>query len=543
MPIAWSILLILGALATFGHAAEPADDDGPGIKAALERLGVMLNVTQRPRWPEPPGPSLEVTLVPQVDESGVYRVSFGIPFGPGWLSDDGLIRAIGGSGEEIPVFSKPLVYWWIDQRKGSLRSVLVQFEVVVQHKTPQTVTITWNRPRTRSLKAMIPIPETQQEKHVDPPADHRRYADSYRYRCPKVLALLPTEWLCASLLAWQQVPAKQNQVAPWYDEHLLAKFDYSTRNISANRAHFSAHLFDRPATYAEVYVRHGQAKHLLAALRAGDFYIQHLGPDGFFDIKPEKDHKYVYAEGSAILYMLTGDERYRQAVARAVKSWDTYTGFDYTGVGFWTERHTGFGMLAYVHAYELSGDERLLDKARRYFEVVLRMQIKPLDGKEPDGAWLHAAGSHGDGRGWTTSPWMSCFLTDAIWRYWMLSGDRRCPASLAMYAKFTERWSVTADGRGMQYMANSPGRGAGRPVGGPAHNVGGIRLLALGHYFADGTDESFLKKIETLWPPVMQDGANSPARKFNWRFRGNSLLIWLLTEAEKGKPTARRPAP
>ena len=44
-------------------------------------------------------------------------------------------------------------------------------------------------------------------------------------------------------------------------------------------------------------------------------------------------------------------------------------------------------------------------------------------------------------------------------------------------------------------------------------------------------------KIETLWPPIMEDGANAPARKFTWRFRETSMLVWFLTEAH-----ARRPA-
>jgi len=519
-----AVLLVAVAEGGSATAAEP------DVRAILEKLGVTLKVAERPAWPKPPAASVEVTLVPQVDEPGAHVVSFGLPFGPGWLSDDSRIRVAAMDGQEIPTFTKPLAHWWIDGRKGSLRSVLVQFEVAWVDREPQKVTITWDKARGRSRPAATPIADTQVSRHAEPPPEEKRDLDAYDFQCPKVLALLPPEWSCASLVAWQQVPAKANKVAPWFDEHLVAKFDYSTRNISANRNRFEAHLFDRPATYAKIYVRHGEAKCLLAAIQAADFYIQHLDARGFLNIKKGSDHKYTYTEGPALLYLLTGDERFREAVDRGLKCWDTWRAIEYKGRGFWTERHAAFGMAAYLHAYELSGDPRLLDKAKAYFDAVYSMQVEPLDGGEPDGAWVHRAEDHGDGNGWTTSPWMSAFLTDAIWKYWMLTGDARATASLAMYAKFTEKHSVTPDGKSTFYMANSPGRGRSEGGGDIAHNVETVYLLALGHYLSAGADRGYVKKIATLWPPVMNDGANRPGRKFNWRFRETSMLIWLLAE-------------
>jgi hypothetical protein len=530
----WAICALAAALvqAIWVHAAEPAE--GPEVKPILEKLGVTLKVTERPAWPKPPATTVEVALVPQVDEEGTQVVSFGLPFGPGWLGDDKQIRVTGADGQEVPVFTKPLVSWWIDRKQGSLRSVIVQFEASFKDKTPQKATVAWDKPRAKSRPAMTPIAETQVKRHVEPPGDYKTKADAYDFQCPKVLALLPPEWLCASLVVWQQVPAKENRVAPWFDKHLVEKFDYSTRNTSANQSAFEAHLFDRPATYVKVYARHGDAKYLLASIQAADFYIQHLDPRGFLNVKKGSDHKYTYTEGPALAYMLTGDERFREAIERGIKCWDTWRAIEYRGKGFWTERHAGFGMMAYLHAYEVSGDPKLLDKAKQYFDAVLSMQVKPVDGGEPDGAWVHRADDHGDGNGWTTSPWMSAFLTDAIWKYWMLTGDPRAPASLAMYAKFTEKHAVTPDGKSTYYMANSPGRGKSEDGGGPEHNVEGVYLLALGHYLSGGADEAYLKKIETLWPPVMQDGANNPGRKFTWRFRETSTLIWLLSHAKAG---------
>ena len=59
-----------------------------------------------------------------------------------------------------------------------------------------------------------------------------------------------------------------------------------------------------------------------------------------------------------------------------------------------------------------------MDLVQRSFKVCDEaMQSAPLDGKAPDGAWRHSAESHGDGEGWSTSPWMS------------RSGRRRASAS------------------------------------------------------------------------------------------------------------------
>lgn len=512
------------------HSAAEEASVADDYSSVLTKLGVVLKRTERPAFPKAATTSIQVTLSPQVDEQTPTVVSFGLPFPPNSLTDDKLIRVIGPDGQELPAFTKPLVYWWIDRKKGALRSVLVQFALKFSGKAAQKVTLAWDKPRAKNRDTQTPIPDTQFKKHEEP-AD-KANADAYDWQSPKVLALLPTDWLCASLVAWQQVNEKENTEAPWFDKHLGEQFDGSLKYISANRGGFEAHLFDRPATYAKAFVRRGEEKFLTAALQANDYYIQHIDADGYFNVKPGKDHKYIYTEGSAIMYMLTGDERYKEAISRMLKAWEQHTAIEYKGKGFWTERHHGFGLLALVHAFELTGDGAYLDKAKRYFEAAFSLQIKPVDGKAPDGAWVHSAESHGDGNGWTTSPWMSCFLIDGIWKYWMLSGDPRAPASLALYARFEERNAITSDGKGVFYMANSSERGASDNDESPPHNMEACYVMALGHYLAQGQDPTFMKRFVTLWPPIMEDSANRPGRKFNWRFRETSMLMYFLRDAK-----------
>ena len=566
----------------------------PEVRAAMKTVGVELKIPQRPPFPKPTAQSVEVTLTPLTWRTGNILASFGLPFPPDMIPDDSRISVEDAAGKEVPVFTKPLVKWWIDRKEGTNRSVLVQFEVRVpdRAKTPQKFLVRWDKVRTRNRPEQVPVDRTQDVVPVSPgfppaqpglaafltfpatqpallatrlapvvslrppaatqpttamlpttgPGRRRRpefqpVATSFDFRQPKILATLPAQWLCDSLLVWQQVPAAQNQVASWFDEHFDRQFPGSPKWITAGRDGSESYLFDRAATYAKAYARSGKAEHLLAALQAVDYYIQHIGYSGLFAYAGD-DLKYVLTEGPALAYMLTGDERYPAVIAQMTKAWERHTDIEYTDPEmFWTERHTGFGLMAYLHSYEITGNLAHLDKAQRFFEAALAMQVQPGDGKEPVGAWLHTARSHTDGNGWTTSPWMSAFLTDAIWKYWMNSGDPRAPASLLMYAKYAQRYCITPDGTSTWYMANAPGRGTSVGVGrgstgvprDETHNMEGAYLMALGHYLSGGLDPGYLPKIQTLYPPMLaEDSANEPGRKFNWRFRETSMLVWFL---------------
>jgi hypothetical protein len=501
---------------------------GEAYEPVLARLGAVLRVTARPAWPGPPADQVVVSLRPQAERPGQQVVSFGLPLGPGWVQEDGLIRVLDAEGEEIPTATRVLAFWGIDEVRGTARSVLVQFAMDFGTGGAREVTIRWDRPRARHMRA-VPVAETEVVKHVS--AADPKVARDYDYHCPKVLAVLPAEWLCASLIVWQQVPASRNQVAPWYDEHYRKSFPGSRLNNSGRD--YSLHLFDRTATYVKAYARLGEEEQLLTALQAGDFYVQHLDAEGWFDLKPEHDVKYTFTEGPALLYLLTGDARYLAAVTRALKAWETWTRIEYTGAGFWTERHHGFGMLAYLHAYEATGEPRYLGKAKRYFEAAYRLQVEPLHGGPATGAWLHTGESHSEGEGWITSPWMSAFLTDAVWKYWMLTGDTRAPASLAMCASFMAKHAIGSDSPYVDYLATWPGLGKEAPSSGPAHNMEGLYFLAMAYYLSGGEDKGLLADIDRLRAPLMGNDANAPGRQFTWRFRGSSQFIWMLAEARQ----------
>ena len=104
---------LTGVVLLFASAAPtPGEAESPDSSPILRALGVKLKVTERPAWPEPPR-RLDVTLAPQADGLGSVVVSFGLPFGPGWLTDDGNLRVIGPGGAEISSYTRPLAWWWM----------------------------------------------------------------------------------------------------------------------------------------------------------------------------------------------------------------------------------------------------------------------------------------------------------------------------------------------------------------------------------------------------------------------------------------------
>ena len=110
----------------------------------------------------------------------------------------------------------------------------------------------------------------------------------------------------------------------------------------------------------------------------------------------------------------------------------------------------------------------------------------------------------------------------------MLTDDARAPVSLAAYARFIADCAVTADGTGVYYMAASPSVGESVNAENPPHHVEACYMLAMGYYLSGWRDQDLLAKCDVLWPLVMGDDANRPPRKFSWRFRNTSMLVWFL---------------
>src|SRR5205814_8263918 len=122
------------------------------------------------------------------------------------------------------------------------------------------------------------------------------------------------------------------------------------------------------------------------------------------DVPPDAadDVKYAYSQNLALHYLLTGDDRYRESAEdMALGMSELWPDPGYAGGSdFWTERHAGFGLLAYVWAMIVSDDQsadfrKLADTA---VEAYLSMQTTYPPGYTEDDArcFAHTADAHGE---------------------------------------------------------------------------------------------------------------------------------------------------
>src|SRR5262249_8872523 len=113
-------------------------------------------------------------------------------------------------------------------------------------------------------------------------------------------------------------------------------------------------LYDRSAGMYELYMRSGFATALREAIRSTDFYVNHLGADGFFTLKPG-DPKYSYNESLAYTYWLLGDNRMLAPISTVVSAFDGTATHWTPNLSFWTERNSGDKLLATEVGYEVTG--------------------------------------------------------------------------------------------------------------------------------------------------------------------------------------------
>jgi hypothetical protein len=223
-------------------------------------------------------------------------VSFGLPLPPGFLNDFRTVRVLDENGNELMAAVRSLEPWRTRGRDGSIRSLLIQFKADFSHQKEQRVVVHFDgRPRSRGSE-FVPVAKT--------------LIDENGLTGPRVLALLPAEWLCASEVVGPQTPAALSGEYSGYDRFVEKNFPGSLKYLDSQVYH--EWLFDRTSCYYKMYVRTGDSKYLAAAYHAAQFVRQHTklnGPDaGIFTLKGA-DLKYVYPRAMHIHYLLTGDER------------------------------------------------------------------------------------------------------------------------------------------------------------------------------------------------------------------------------------------
>src|SRR3569832_279893 len=244
--------------------------------------------------------SLAVTLEARADNPGAEVVSFGLPLPFGFLHDAQKVRIVDERGMEVAAAVRSLEPWRTGGREGSIRSLLIQFKLDFSRRKTQQVRVRFNSRRSRSEAKFVPVSQT--------------LIDEIGLKGPRVAAVLPGDWLCASGVVGPQVPTTESGEFSSYDRFVEKNFPGSLAYLDSKV--YSEWLFDRTTCYYKMYVRTGERKYLDAAYHAANFMREHTkldGPDaGIFTLKGP-DLKFVYPRAMHIHYLLTGDERALEA--------------------------------------------------------------------------------------------------------------------------------------------------------------------------------------------------------------------------------------
>ena len=470
--------------------------------------------------PEPPPPTptpspastVDVTLTPASGVTGTQRVNFAVPLAPGQLLDGDLVRVLSG-GAELAAARRELAY----HPDGSVRSVQIQVQTAVI--PDQVLQVRLGEAPTTAPLALAAVSTTLVA------------ADGSQG--PRVWARLPAAWLSASGVAGPQLPEAQTSGAIAIG--LGRVCDYANHTITSflpAAGSKDAWLYDRGTAMYRGYARRGDLVTLQSAYRETALYRNgmtgtgtstRIGVPGASD-----DLKYHYNQNLAIHYLLTGDDRFRESAEdlaeRASTLWSSpgYAG----GSDFWTERHAGFGLLAYVWADIVADDHgtQFQDLADAAVDAYLAMQSQYPPGwtSTTDRCFAHQASAHGEGYGtWGCSPWMSAILADALDAYATERGGTRAASARASIVKL---------GR----MLASQGRDtSGRPlywlgVGTAADEVDPYNehwgesayVTAMAWHLGGRTDASLRIAADALASGLATYGTSPHLRSFNWQCRG-----------------------
>lgn len=488
---------------------------------------------------------------------GPVVVSFGVPFPRGTVANAGLVRVTDSAGTEIPAHVEELARWRsLSGATGvdSLRSALVQVSVTFASAAPMDVQVHWGT-----------APGTSPARMGDPWATWvaigtssffpTEYPAGDDVREPTVFATFPPDWLGACILRTRTEPFGTDDGWSFFDD-VAPEFartgvnDVPASVTAGNRIDYVGEgepwLFQRALTLFGMYLRSGDVTWLRHAHRAAQFYARHVNAGGFFDLV-DGDLKYAYGSAMFVDLMLTGDTRHLpriEAVASAGEDWnETYT----ATTGFWTERHQTYALLAALVAWEATGTAAHGTRATEVATETFRMAREPVSGWAVEGCVLHTQDSHeGDGESQPIcSPWMSALLAEAVFRYYVHSGDDDALEFLAGLADFVRTTGSATDGAGLSpyYLVSS--HIMDDPDIEHACDVAGLVARGAWARTALGGDAAPLRATATGllancranledWhrpggPAAgLSEWRLSPARKLNWWFGTTLDMPWLI---------------
>jgi hypothetical protein len=359
---------------------------------------------------------------------------------------------------------------------------------------------------------------------------------------PRVFAVLPAEVLVGSELAGPlrvKSTFAGTELDAWSTVCDYDRWDTDAFLVNANASR-DVWLFDRVTAMYRGYAMTGELSPLTSAYREASIYLNGMTiangvTTGIAVPDAQTDLKYHYSQGMALHYLLTGDDRYREAAeavsAKVVTMWNpTYDGAD----RFWTERHAGFALLAHEWAARVS-DDKAADAAARADTAVtayLAMQMANRFGQTDTSArcFAHTATAHGEGWGGAgCSPWMSAIVADGLDAHARRVGGARAVevrAALGRLGAILAREGRDSTGRPLYWMG----------VGGNVDQIDDFNehwgesayVIALAWASTGKTDATLRQAADELVAGMKTKGTAPHPRSFNWQCRSAVMTPALL---------------
>lgn len=476
-------------------------------------LVVETGTPPPPPPPPPPVPTVstvQATLTPR-GVSGVQRVNFAVPLAPGALFDPERVRVL-DRGVELRAARRELA----THPDGSVRSVQLQVDVAVSGGKVLDIRID-EAPTTSSI-ALVPVADTLA------PADGSQG--------PRVWVQLPASWLAASGVTGPQVT--EASVDGTAFDAFDRSCDYANHGFTqflASQSSKDVWLYDRGTIMYRGYARRGDLLTLESAYRETALYrngltgtgtATRIGVPGAAD-----DLKYHYTQNLAIHYLLTGDDRFREAAenvaVRAAALWSSpgYAG----GSDFWTERNAGFALLAYTWARIVTDDRgaSLEASADAAVDAYLQLQATYAPGWTDANArcFAHTGAAHGESYStWGCSPWMSALLAEGLETYASDRGGTRGTSARAAIVKLGR--ILARDGRdtsGKPYYWMGIGSAADEIDPYDEHWAESAYVVALAWHLSGKTDTALHTAATQLLAGQKAKASSPHLRSFNWQCR------------------------
>jgi hypothetical protein len=453
---------------------------------------------------------LTVHLVPRAGVTGAQRVNFAVPLAPQQLTSDAMVRVL-QAGNELATARRGLAR----HPDGSFRSVQLQVDVVISGETDLEVRL--GESATAGDLARVPVEQT-----LDP-------VDGTQG--PRVWALLPATWLSATL-AGPQVPEAEVASTTMSAWTRICNYDrFNADSFVSQISDATVWLFDRGTAMYRGYARRGDLGTLSSAYRETSIYFNgitgtgtatRIGVPGKAD-----DLKYHYTQNLALHYLMTGDDRFRIAaenVAQRAHALFPRPGYS-QATNFWTERHAGFGLLAYVFAMIVSENAMYRTWADEAVDAFLATQESfPAEYTDPDArCFAHTAEAHGEGYGYVgCSPWMSAILADGLEAYAAESDATRAARARTSLVKLGRVIAESGlDPTGKPYYWMGIGVAQNEVDDYEEHWGESAYLVAMAWHY-DGRRDPMLRQVaDDLISGLSQRGVAPHMRSFNWQCRSS----------------------